>query len=232
MTFTVDSCIIIALVNRFDLHHDKSEMLLLKRKDNMVILITIMTEAISTYIRKFNKASKDLIDVLNKTSKSTDFVELFDQKFKEMLSENKKKSIANFYEYVYSLIEAHIINKDFKQVANIMQDHSYDLATMIPERIDSLKKVDYTVYPDRTMIVDRELIESIISAAEFPKGADKISFLILCAYSKDKDLDYFTTDGEYYLRMIESLNLIKKDESFSTGLSPIYLTDSYIASLQ
>lgn len=77
MTFTVDSCIIIALANEFDFHHEKSAMPLVKREDSLVILITVMTEAISTYIRKFNKASRDIVDMLEKNLESSDFVSSF-----------------------------------------------------------------------------------------------------------------------------------------------------------
>lgn len=79
-------------------------------------------------------------------------------------------------------------------------------------------------------MADRDQLESI-SSIQFPRGADKNNFFILCAYTRGKDLDYFTTDGRYYLKMIESLNVIR-DTFESIGLCPQHLTDSYVSSLQ
>ncbi len=230
MTFTVDSCVIIAIANQFDPHHNRSKVLFMKRTDNLVILITVITEAIETYIEKFNRASDDIIGILGRVSGSPDFVNVFEQEFEKIVTSKTKRSIANFYKYVYALIEDHIRNKNFKELSDILRNHSYELATMISERVNSLKKVEEVILPDESTAPDREQVESIISAMNFPRGADRSSFIVLCVYAKDKEVDYFTTDGGYYLKMVQALNLIRK--TFNTGLFPQHLTDLYIASLQ
>lgn len=230
MTFTVDSCIIVAVANRFDSHHKRSRILLSKREDNLVLLIAIATEAISTYIKKFNRASGNVVRILDRASGSPDFVSVFDVEFRKVVTSKPEGSIANFYLYVYALIEEYLGQKDFKKITYILQDHSKRLATLISERVNSLKKVEKTIFPDESTAPDRKRIESIITTLRFSEGADRNNFVVLCEYSKGKELDYFTTDRDYYLKMIKSLNVIRK--VFDTGLCPQFLTDSYVASLQ
>lgn len=234
MTFSIDTCIIIAIANKFDAHHEISKKLLKERTDQMVILFAIMNEAASTFIRKFNTASKKIYSILQKTKNSSDFPKMFKQEFEKMVvgESEKKKNISNFYKYVYSLIEIYVKNRNFKEIADLFQNYPIDIVNLIPIKLKSLKDIEDTIFPDKDMWHVKTCIEPIISHLSFPKSYDKEHFLMLCVYSRDNSLDYFTKDSRYYLRMIESLNLIKTDKSFkNVGIVPHFLTETYFTSL-
>ena len=60
MTFTVDTCIALAIANKFDFFHKRSRKLLERREDDLIILFSVMHETQETFIRKFNQVSKKL----------------------------------------------------------------------------------------------------------------------------------------------------------------------------
>lgn len=235
MTFTIDACIVIAVVNKFDFFHERSKGLLERRRDDLVVSLSVLVEAIETYVRKFNEVLAEILVICNKALDSSDFVQTFMKDFQTLrISESQKnKNLVNFYDYIFSLIKPHVESGEFKEIGHELQDHSIDLAILIPARVSSIKAITEIVYPGQEIDVKRKNIEFVISGVDFPKGPDKNHFLILCAYSDNRELDYFTTDGRYFLRMIESLNLIRKNESFrNIGLNPWHLTEDYIKNLQ
>lgn len=75
------------------------------------------------------------MDMVEKNLKSPDFVNLCDQEFKKMIL-SRKRGNDNFYRYAYSLIENHIKNREYKHAMHTLQDHSYDLAVMIPGKVN------------------------------------------------------------------------------------------------
>lgn len=234
MTFTVDTCIVLAVVNKFDFFHKRSRKLLEKREDNMIIAFSVMNEALTTFLRKFNEVSKEIISICDTRSNSPNFFELFKKDFDKLVENEsqKGKNLVNFYDYLFSLIEPYVKDKNLTELNSILLDHPLDLVVLIPERINSVKEITEIIIPDEAMKEERENIRQIISEVHFSRDLDKIHFMILCVYSMDRTIDYFTTDGNYFLLMTESLNLIKANESFNNiGLFPQYLTEEYASSL-
>jgi predicted nucleic acid-binding protein len=64
MTFTVDTCVVIAVINKFDFFHKRSRKLLEKREDDLIIAFSVLNEALTTFLRKFNNVSKKIIYIL------------------------------------------------------------------------------------------------------------------------------------------------------------------------
>lgn len=234
MTFTVDTCVVIAVINKFDFFHKRSRKLLEKREDDLIIAFSVLNEALTTFLRKFNNVSKKIIYICETSSNSPDFSETFKKNFDKLVeSESQKgKNLVNFYDYIFSLIEPYVKDKNLTELKNVLLDHPLDLAVLIPERINSVKKITKIIIPEEEMKDKRENIKQIISKINFSRDLDKIHFVILCIYSMDRRIDYFTTDRNYFLLMTESLNLIKINEFFNNiGLFPQYLTEEYANSL-
>lgn len=235
MTFSIDTNIVIAVSNDWDDHHDNSIQLLKLRKDELILIFTVREEAITTFIYKFKKASDIIIVLIQKTKNLSNFPKIFKQEFEKIIEENK--DMANFYRYTYSLIEEHIDNEKFEEIVNIFKNHLAGLGVLILDNITNFKKYK-PVYPKRDMIKIAENIESITSDIPFPINKkreynDRKHFAILCAYIGDNTLDYITTDGDYFLWMNESLNIIKKDKNFENiRINPINMVNDYIKKLQ
>ncbi|MGD2247266.1 MAG: hypothetical protein PVF58_02595 [Candidatus Methanofastidiosia archaeon] len=234
MTFTVDACIVISAVNKFDFFHKRSKKLLERREDDMILLLSVMNEAIQTFVRKFNQVSSKILLICRTSLNSPDFFEVFKKNFDKLVKNEsqKRKNLVNFYKYIFQLIEPFIKNKNFIEMNNFLQDYALELSIKIPERINSVKKITEIIISEEKMKEKREKIKQIISQMRFSKDLDKIHFIALCIYSIDKKIDYFTTDKNYFLLMTESLNLIKNNEFFNNiGLFPRFLTRKYINNL-
>jgi len=236
MTFSIDSCIIIGIANKEDCQNDRSKKLLLKRKDKLVILLTVILEAVSTYDKKFNRASVIILSILEKTKEFEKFNKEFESLMeKEREKERKKeKNIVNFLRLAYGMIEPHLRNENFKKVNQILLDHPIDTSPRIWGMVESLKEIKEVIFPEEKLRATKNSIEPIISNINFRKSKDRQHFLFLCAYSLDtsNDLDYITTDGRYVLNMLECMYLMKKNKKFKNiRVNPILLTDNYIASL-
>lgn len=235
MTFSIDTPIVIAISNNFDNHHDNSVQLLKLREDRLVLSLTVKKEAIETYIRKFKEASDNIFFLIRKTKKLTNFPDLFKQGIEQMIEEHER--MANFYRYAYSLIEEHIEKKRYEDIGNIFKTHLAILGVLIIENVKDLKEYE-TVPLNEDMMKLAWHIESITSNIPFPMNKkeenkseqeDRKHFTILCAYAKNNPLDYFTTDGNYFLWMMECLK-IKIENNIE--INPINLVEDYIHKLQ
>ena len=72
-------------------------------KDDLIIAFSVLNEALTTFLRKFNNVSKKIIYICETSSNSPDFSETFKKNFDKLVeSESQKgKNLVNFYDYIF-----------------------------------------------------------------------------------------------------------------------------------
>lgn len=214
MTFSIDANIIIAVANKYDSLHIKSNALLTTRNDDLFLPISIMHEASETFVTKFNKVVDNILIIIKATEHSSNFYNDFTTEYLNLiaLEQKNKKNIVNFYNYIYSLIEEDIKNKLITKVLTFLVNYPLDLISIIPEKLEKVKKIkEFIVLDDDMREFKDELDMAVRTQAYHPiRHWDNNHFLTLCAYCKDLCLDYFTADRRYFLDMTSCLNKIIK----------------------
>ena len=205
MNFSIDSNILVALVNPKDRLNDKSSTLMETRRDNQLILCTsVLKESQTIFRNKINQIIVEIIQFLpNFQDKKVNQMEYQEQlilAFKKIKTSNPGTS--NFLDLVYNEIIVFLENNDSLKLPSFLSQLAIRYAQTLYIKIEKMHPNGNVIHLNHDNL---EIIKKATSETYFKDPNDERIFYELMTNLPDiKPVEFLTGDKEFAKKIDES----------------------------
>ncbi len=226
MTFSVDTNIVIGVINPKDRLHTRAVSLVNTEsgKRPLVPLITVVNETKSTFARKYIKAASLIFAALRKSKKESLRDDEYGRKTVESVNHLIEiyPEIKGFIKLIYDeQIKESLPQRDLESAFKNVSSKGLEYLSAIE---DTLKKeannnTEYLVSTDTEYLTTQKQIQDMVKGIYYKDENDRLIFLEAVTYSQitDKDLDHYTDDNECIKQSELSLKQIKTDPKYKNN---------------
>jgi len=226
MTFSVDTNIVIGVINPKDNLHKRAASLVNaeSKKRPLVPLITVITETKSTFGRKYNKAAGLIFAAINKARRETVRDDDYAKKTVDAMDHLVKTNpdIDGFIKLIYyEQIKENLPQKDmetaFKKVSAKGREYMADVEAAL--RREANNNTEYAAAADKRYLDTQKEAQNIIKGIYYKDETDRLIFLeaVTYAHVTDRALEHYTNDNECINQSELSLKKIKAEKKYANN---------------
>jgi len=204
----IDSQLLIGLLNPKDSFHEISRELL-ESKD-VVLLEAVRKEARGTFLRKYNQACIQTLQIVNRIRLSDlrepgEILEFAQKELEKLIGRNKK--LENFYRFVFDLIKDLIVDRDrLIEIPRVLDDYAIEVSASLSQ----IGKKTIVVNIDEEKLKIRNEIYHIVQDVNFKQLRDLEIFCEAAAHALEEEAELLTGDREFYEKACIALDMLRQ----------------------
>jgi hypothetical protein len=224
MNFSIDSNVVIGVVNYKDRLHEKSISLMKdKQNEKLFICLTVLKESQTVFRNKINQVIVEIIQFLPffKTNKfsSMDFQAKMIENFREMKS--KKPELTNFLDFIYDEIQVFLKDNKIDKLPSFLSTVSIKYSKYLPQKINQIHSNSEVLILDKKQL---DIVKKATIEIHFKDTNDERIFQeLMTNLCLIKPIDFYLDDAEFakkideaYLNLDETLGF--ENDAFSCNL--------------